>query len=266
MRPGAEADSIYLSALEFDVACEAEKLTDRRHIVLDVPSPGATHTERARLVAGAWDELRRRGLAEAARDRLDVEFADLLALLDRPERGIDLRIWADRSIRALACASAGAGVLVIVDGDLVEIAPIRGGSLAAAAVSVAGELPPGPGRAVSLPNDVLREAAKVSGTADQLALTDELRALGVPHGDAADVANMSAGMAVRGQLGAEANPGRGKPERAGRVVAFHDTDRGRYLHVVRRTGDGRAWSTIAPADSARLTEYARELLAEVWSD
>ena len=265
MRPGAEADPIYLSALEFDVVCEAAKLTDRRHIVLDVPSPGATHTERARLVAGSWDELRRRGLAEAGRDRLDVEFADLLALLDRPERGIDLRIWADRPIRALACASAGAGVLVIVDGDVVEISPIRGGSVAEAAVSVAGETAPGPGRAVSLPNDLLQEAAKATGTADRLALTDELRALGIPHDDAADVANMSAGMTVRGQLGAQASPGRGKPERAGRVVAFHDTDRGRYLHVVRHTGDGRGWSTIAPADNARLAEYARELLAEVWT-
>ena len=132
-------------------------------------------------------------------------------------------------------------------------------------VSAAGELGPGPGRAVSLPNDVLREAAKVAGTDDRLAFTDELRARGIEHGDAADVANMAAGMTVRGQLGVEANPGRGKPERAGRVVAFHDTDRGRYLHVVRHTGDGRGWSTIAPADSARLAEYARELLAEVWT-
>ncbi|GAA2357076.1 ESX secretion-associated protein EspG [Saccharopolyspora halophila] len=266
MRPGAEADPIYLSALEFDVACESERLTDRRHIVLDVPSPGATYAERARLVAGVWDELRQRGLAETGRDRLDVEFADVLALLDRPQRGIDLRIWADRSIRALACASADAGVLVIVDGDVVEITPIRSGALADAAVSVAGDTPPGPGRAVSLPNDTLRQAASIAGTTDRLAFTDELRAAGIPHSDAADVAAMSAGMTVRGQLGAEANPDRGRPERAERVVAFHDTEQGRYLHVVRHTGDGRGWSTIAPASNARLAEYAGDLLAEVRRD
>ncbi|MEB3366828.1 ESX secretion-associated protein EspG [Saccharopolyspora mangrovi] len=266
MRPGAEAEPIYLSALEFDVVCEAAGLDERRHIVLDVPSPGTTCTERAELVAQAWESLRHKRLAETKRDRVEVEFADLLGLLDRPQRSIDVRIWADRSIRALACANGGEGLLTVVDGDVVEMSPIRGGSLAEAAVSVAGDVPPGPGRAVSLPNEVLRKASEIAGTGNPLAFTDELRILGIGHDDAADVANMAHNMGIRGQFGAEGNPGRGKPDRAGRVVAFHDTDSGRYLHVVRRSGDGRAWSTIAPADSGRLAEYARELLAEVWDD
>lgn len=266
MRPGAEAKSIYLTALEFDVLCEAAGFEDRRHIILDVPSPGTTYAERAELVARAWESLRHKRLAEAKRDRAEVELADLLGLLDRPQRSIDARIWADRSIRALACANGGEGLLAVVDGDVVELTPIRGGTLAEAAVSVAGDVPPGPGRAVSLPNDALRKASDVAGAGNPLGLTDELRVLGIAHDDAADVANMAHNMGIRGQFGAEANPGRGKPERAGRVVAFHDTDRGRYLHVVRSSGDGRAWSTIAPADNARLAEYARELLTEVWDD
>ena len=80
MRPGAEADSIYLSALEFDVLCEAAGFEDRRHIILDVPSPGTTYTERADLVAQAWESLRHKRLAEAKRDRVEVELADLLGL------------------------------------------------------------------------------------------------------------------------------------------------------------------------------------------
>ncbi|RRO16240.1 ESX secretion-associated protein EspG [Saccharopolyspora rhizosphaerae] len=266
MRPGAEAEPIHLSALEFDVVCEAAGLDERRHVVLDVPSPGSTYSKRAELVAGAWESLRHKRLAETKRDRVEVELADLLGLLDRPQRSIDGRIWADRSIRALACANGGEGLLTVVDGDVVELTPVRGGALAEAAVSVAGDVPPGPGRAVSLPNDVLRQAADAAGAGNPLGLTDELRILGITHDDAADVANMADGMGVRGQFGAEGNPGRGKPERAGRVVAFHDTGRGRYLHVVRRSGDGRAWSTLAPADNARLAEYVRDLLAEVWDD
>ncbi|GGI73707.1 ESX secretion-associated protein EspG [Saccharopolyspora subtropica] len=264
MRPGAEADPIVLSTLEFDVVCEAEKLTDHRHIVLDVPSPGTTYTERAELVAEAWSALRRRRLAEPNRDRVDVEFADLLGLLDRPQRSIDVRIWADRPIRALASANGGNGLLTIVDGDIVELTPIRASSLAEAAVSVAGDAVPGRGRAVSLPNDVLREASAYAGQNNPLGFTDELRALGIPPDDAADIANMADGMGIRGQFGAESCPNRGgKPERANRVVAFHDTHQGRYLHVVRTSGDGRRWSTIAPADNAKLAEYVRELLAEV---
>ncbi|MEV4730812.1 ESX secretion-associated protein EspG [Saccharopolyspora sp. NPDC049426] len=266
MRPGAEAEPIHLSALEFDVVCEAAGFDERRHIILDVPSPGSTYTERAELVAQAWESLRHKRLAETKRDRVEVEFADLLGLLDRPQRSIDVRIWADRPIRALACANGGEGLLTVVDGDVVEMTPIRGGSLAEAAVSVAGDVPPGPGRAVSLPNGALRKASDVAGAGNPLGFTDELRILGVGHDDAADVANMANNMGIRGQFGAEGSAGRGKPSRAGRVVAFHDTDRGRYLHVVRSSGDGRAWSTIAPADNGRLAEYVRELLAEVWDD
>ncbi|MCI2419239.1 ESX secretion-associated protein EspG [Saccharopolyspora sp. K220] len=267
MRPGAEADPIVLSALEFDVVCEAEKLTDRRHIILNVPSPGATFTERAQLVVDAWEGLRNRRLAEAKRDRVDVDFADLLGLLNRPQRSIDVRIWADRPIRALAAANGGTGLLAIVDGDIVELTPIRGSSLAEAAVSVAGEMSPGPGRAISLPNDILREASDYAGPSNPLVFTDELRSLGISPDDAADIANMADGMGIRGQFGVETCPNRGgKPERANRVVAFHDTGKGRYSHVVRASGDGRRWSTIAPADNARIAEYTKELLAEHWQD
>ncbi|MDA3643476.1 ESX secretion-associated protein EspG [Saccharopolyspora indica] len=266
MRPGAEADPIVLSTLEFDVVCEAEKLTEHRHIVLDVPSPGTTYTERAELVSEAWASLRAKRLAEAARDRLDVDFADLVGLLDRPQRSVDVRIWADRSIRALASANGSAGLLTIVDADVVELTAIRGGSLAEAAVSVAGNMPAGPGRAVSLPNDVLRKASDYAGPNNPLEFSDELRMLGIPPDDAADVAHMANGMGIRGQFGVEASRNRGRPERANRVVAFHDTDHGRYLHVVRSSGDGRRWSTIAPADNARIAEYTRELLAEIWED
>lgn len=267
MRPGADGEPLVLSTLEFDVVCEAEKLTSRRHVVLDVPSPGVTYSERAELVARSWEDLRARGLAEARQDRIDVELGDLLALLDRPQRSVDVRIWADRPIRALAAASGNAGLLTIVDDDVVELTPIRGSSLAAAAVSVAGYGPPGEGRPVSLPNDVLREASDIAGQHDPHLFVDELRLLGVTADDAAVVARMADGMGMRGQFGAQSTAARGvRPNRADRVVGFHDTPSGRYLHVVRRSGDGRRWSTITPADNDRIAGYVDELLTEVVED
>jgi hypothetical protein len=235
-----------------------------RHIVLDVPSPGATHTERAELVAEVWTNLHSRRIAKSDRDRLDAEVAGVLGLLRRPERSIDVRIWADRSIRAQACATGEAGVLAIVDDDLVELTPIRGSALADAAVSVAGDGPPGEGCSVSLPHDLLREASDVAGQHNPQVFLDELRVLGVGFGDATEVVRMADGMGMRGQFGAERTSAQDfRTERADRVVAFHDTPSGRYLHVVRPSGDGRLWSTIAPADNARVAAYVQELLAEL---
>lgn len=267
MRPGADAEPIVLSALEFDVACESEGLTERRHIVLTVPSPGATHTERADLVAQVWSQLRARALAEPDADRLDEEFADLLVLLDRPQLAVDLRIWApERSIRALGSANGNAGLVTIVDGDVVELAPVRGSSLPEAVVSVAGDGPAGGGRPVSVPHDVLMDAGARAGQ-DMRAFADELRGLGVEPDDAEMLSRMAEGMGMRGQFGVEHTPARSaKPLRSDRVVGFHDTPDGRYLHSVRASGDGRQWSTVAPCDNRRLAEYVRELIGDTVED
>ena len=65
------------------------------------------------------------------------------------------------------------------------------------------------------------------------------------------------------KFGAErARPG-GPPLRADRVVAWHDTPSGRYLHLVKPSSDGRAWSTITPIDNVRLAGCVWELLNEV---
>lgn len=257
-RAGAVDEPVVLSGVEFDVVCAAEGLTERRHSVLDVPSPGMTRTERAHLVARTWQDLRSRGLAEPGRDRAAPELADLLTVFDRPQRSIDVRIWADRPIRSQA-GFRSSGALAIVDADVVELHPIRPGVLVGAAVSVAGEMPAGPGRSVSLLNEHLREAGRLAGPDDPQEFGYELRALGVPPDDAVDVANMVSGMGMRGQFGAQVADRDGRAERAGAVVGFHDTAAGRYLHVLRGSGDNR-WSTVVPADNARIAQHVTDLV------
>lgn len=249
-----------LSTLEFDVVWEAARLV-RRNVALDVPSPGITHTERAEFVRGAWASLEGRGLARGG--RVVPEIADALALLSNPQVSFDIWIRAaGRTITGLAAAAGEDAVLAVVDGDEVWLIESRGSALAEAAVSVAGDMPAGFGRSISLPNDVLRAASDEAGrSAEKLVLALERK--GLPLSEAQELARMADGMGTRGQFGAERGQNGGPPLRAGRVVAFHDASSGRFLHQVRPSTDGRNWSTITPVDNARLAVCLWELLQEV---
>ncbi|MGW5051138.1 ESX secretion-associated protein EspG [Actinokineospora sp. NPDC004072] len=250
--------ALVLSALEFDVLWEAERLP-AKHVALDVPSPGATHSERARLVEQAFDGLQARGLAKGG--RAVPELADRLALLAYPQVCVDAWVWTDREIAALAVASGNQAMLGAVDRGEVWLIPARATALADAAVSIAGESPAGPGRSVSLPTEVLLEADSRSG-GDAQRLITLLAERDLPFSEAQALAAMVSGMGVRGQFGAERAQRDQRRVRAGRVVAFHDTAEGRYLYLARPANDGRMWSTITPADNARLTASVRELIDE----
>ena len=211
-----------LSLLEFDVLWENERFP-RRHVALNVPSPGATHTERARLVAETWRALERRGLAERGRAAPDV--TDDLALLAYPRQAVYGFIWApDRKITLLAASNGGSALMGVVDGG--EVWLIRAESIVDAAVSVAGDMPAGPGQSISLPMKVLAAAdSRAHGDPQRLVL--ELADENMPLGQAQALVAMLAGMTTRGQFGVETARGAERPKRANRVVAFHDTPNGR---------------------------------------
>ncbi len=251
--------SVVLSTLEFDVLWESERLPPK-HVALEVPSPGTTHSERAELVAGAFGSLQRRGLAENG--RAVPELADQLSLIAHARVTIDSWVWTDREIRALAVQSGERAALAVVDGAEVWLIPARPTALAESAVSIAGEAPAGPGRSVSLPTELLVSADAKSGGAPQNMIT-LLHQGGVPLYDAQTLVTMFTGMGPRGQLGVE-RAGRDQcRQRADRVVAFHDTTSGRYLYLARKSNDGRMWSTVTPADNARIAACVWELLDEV---
>lgn len=250
-----------LSAIEFDVVWRSLDL-GAPHVVLTVPSPGSTDADRAHIVEQAWRALTDRGLVRHGRPVDDL--VDLLSVLAAPRRAIDVRVWADREIRALAATSGSDsfGALAIIDGGRVSVSRARGAALPAFAVGVAGTLPAGPGRSVSLPHEQLSWADARAG-GDTLRLVGLLVDVGVPTEDAEAIRLMCEGMVVRGQFGAEHTTAGGRHSRAERVIAFHDTPRGRYLHLVRPTTDGRSWSTISPADNRRLELSVTELLREL---
>ncbi|HEX3789218.1 MAG TPA: ESX secretion-associated protein EspG [Pseudonocardiaceae bacterium] len=250
--------SVVLSTLEFDVLWADQRFA-RRHVALDVPSPGVTTTERAKLVRAAWDGLEARGLA--ARGRAVPELADRLALLANPERSVDTWVWTDRVIRGLAVAAGRDAQLGVIDREEVWLIPARDTSFVEAAVSVAGEAPSGWGRSVSLPLDTLRAADERSaGDPKKLILQLERRGLALP--EAQVLAAMLDGMTLRGQFGVELATRDGRLRRAEQVIAFHDTPRGRYLYLTRRSPDGQTWATVTPADNVRLAQCVWELLEE----
>jgi ESX secretion-associated protein EspG len=252
--------SVVLSALEFDVVWESERFP-HRNLALDVPSPGITHTQRAELVARAWAGLERRGLA--VRSRAVPELADRLSLLAHPQRSVDVFVRTDRQVRGLAAVSGRQAQLAVVDRDEVWLIPARDSSFVEAAVSVAGECPAGYGRSVSVPQSVLHTADEKSG-GDPKGLIVQLEDQGVPLHEAQLLSGMVTGMSVRGQFGVEQQGGRDRRMvRADRIVAFHDTDSGRYLYTVRRSPDGQQWATITPADSARIAASVWELFDEL---
>ena len=256
--------TVVLSALEFDVLWEAQRFP-RRHVALDVPSPGVTLRQRADLVATAWAGLAERGLAHVGtgdRGRAEPELADRLSLLAHPERSVDGWIWTDREIRCLAVQSGRQAMLGVVDRDEVWLIPARDSSFVEAAVSTAGQCPAGWGRSISVPQDTLR-AADEAACGDPKALIVQLEERDVPLGQAQVLAAMFTGIVGRGQFGAERAGAAGRvPRRADRVVAFHDTDRGRYLYVTRRSADSRLWATVTPADNRGIASSVWELLDE----
>lgn len=255
----ATSETVVLSTLEFDVLWERERLP-RKHEALGVPSPGKTHTERARLVADTLATLQQRGLSDG--ERADPELAELLGLLAHPRICLDSWVWTDHRISSLAVVSGNSALLAAIDGPEVWLIPARDTALAEAAVSVAGETAAGPGYSVSVPTDVLMAADKAA-SGDPRAFGAALKRGGVPVSDAKMLANMVGGMRLRGQFGAARVQRDQRMVRADRVVAFHDTTYGRYVYLAKPNNDGRMWSTITPADNQRLATCVRELLDEI---
>ncbi|MPZ79931.1 MAG: ESX secretion-associated protein EspG [Actinophytocola sp.] len=255
----AASGTVVLSALEFDVLWERERLP-RKHEALGVPSPGKTHTERAQLVAQALAGLQQRGLADG--ERAKPELADLLSLLAHPQVCLDSWVWTDRQISSLAVVSGHSALLAAVDGGEVWLIPARDTAIAEAAVSVAGDVLAGPGYSVSVPTDVLKAADKESG-GDRREFAAALMRGGVANSDAKTMSDMVAGMGIRGQFCASRMQRDQRMVRADRIVAFHDTAQGRYVYLARPNNHGRLWSTVTPADNQRLAMCLRELLDEV---
>lgn len=254
-----EAPPITLSALEFDVLWEHLGLGDMP-LVVKVPSPGKTHEERALLEARVWSALESRGLGRAVEVDRDIE--ELLGVLAKPQREVDVRAYVGRDVRALAASIGETGAVAELSGDQVTLRRTTESSLPSAALAVLPPAPAGPGRSVTLPTADFEEAARAAGRTREgfgAALLDR----GLRPDDAEALVEMIKDVAHTGNFGAAARDRLGRRRRAERVVSFFDTEDGRYVQTRRPADDGTMWTTISPADLRKLTHHVTELLDEV---
>jgi hypothetical protein len=252
------AEPITISALEFDVLWEHLRLAEMP-LVLRVPSPGHTDTERGELVAQAWRSLADRGLGRplTVPDRL----ARLLRLLEYPDREIDGRFGATKGVRLLVAATGDDAVFALLtkrDLTLVEI-PTTG--LAREALAALPSVPAGPGESITMRAEDL-DAAAASATSPE-AFESALCRRGLSTRDAAVLRTMLGNVQRQGQFGAAARNRWGHRRRAPHVIGFFDTAAGRYLQLRQTAPDGTAWSTISPADTRMLTSQLSDLLTGI---
>jgi hypothetical protein len=250
-------EPITLTALEFDVLWEHLDLGDMP-LILKVPSPGKTNTERARLVAAAWHSLDAKGLGRSV--DLDPRLIQTLRLISRPQRELDGRLWLGRSVRLMAAADEESGVLAVQEGDRLTLRAADGLGLPRHALSV---LPPaiaGTGHSVTLPSKDFEAAAREATAPKDFEAA--LRRRGLRESDAEALRKMIANVHHQGQFGAAARDKWGRRIRTPRVISFFDTEAGRYLQVRRDSANGEPWTTISPADHRRLLQQLTELHAE----
>jgi len=245
-----------LSPREFDVLWHKLRL-GRMPYPLDVPTEGATESERTALQQRTLAGLRERGLAD------DERLHMYLRLLDDHEVSVDSVASLDRTVRALAASNGALAVLAIIDDGRVGLVGIRPTGLAREIVEVLPAGAAGPGTALSVRLQSLSDAVALQDAEDEESedpwgAADEelddrqaLQRAGLSTQDAAQVGELAADRVAGGQFGV--THGR---QRAEVVINWFDTDRGRYLMV---NADG--WLSLSPADNDRIATRINAVLA-----
>lgn len=252
----SDGEPISLSALEFDVVWEHLGLGEQP-LILIVPSPGKTDEERAEFVQQAWSTMYGRGLGGP--NSLHPELERLIRLLERPDREVDARLVGGRAMLATVGAEA---VLATIAGNTVTVRSTSATSLAGAITGLLPPAPAGPGRSVSIPTTDFEAAAKQGG-ADRVAFEQALYGRGIRSDDVANLLEMIKDVTSSGNFGCAMRDHLGRRRRGERVVAFFDTEDGRYANVRKPGVDGSLWTTLSPADTRRLTGHVQSMLDEL---
>jgi hypothetical protein len=234
----AAASPVALSVVEFDVVWRGLSL-GAPPVVLQLPSPGRTHTERRHIEARVWTALRERGHV------MNPDLTRFLTLLAAPLR-VEVRAWGVSTCRAVVAG----GVLALRRDDAVVLRPC--GSVARAVVGVLAGGHPGPGRAAGVPDADLTAALRNPSGAG---LRADLVARGVDPVEAGLIARMLHAVSGRTQIAVAGG------RRSRELLEVLDGPAGRYLLTRSRSGDGTCWATVAPVDDRRLRRRVDDLVS-----
>jgi hypothetical protein len=243
-----------LSLTEFDVVWRALGL-GAPPVVLQLPSPGRTHTERRRIEAEVWTALRERGLADVAGPEPGIDRS--LRLLAAPSLRVEVRTWGALRVRAALADAGNDGVLARRHDEAVVLEACA--SIPGVVVGLLASNPAGPGQAATVPGAQLEAALRrPSGAGLRADLVDR----GVDREQAGLMARMLHGIDGRAQIAVLVPDRWGLLHRSGGLVEVLDAPRGRYLMTRARNADGTSWTSVAPVDDRRLRQRLAELLEQ----
>lgn len=240
--------TIDLSATELDVvwrACEFDPLP----LVIDVPSPGATHAERADIERRVWMDLVGRGLADD-HGRPHWRLADRLGTIARRTKSVQLRVFGADATRAILATRGRHNVLGVLDGRF-RLSPVPATGTTGTLLALLPEVPAGQGHSVSVDTTVLAAAARSANA------HDKLRRHGVSTDDARTLVAMATGGIRTVQFVAENRDSDGRVTRS-QPISLYDNGSGRY-HVIRTITGTTDHLTVTPATSPSLADALARL-------
>ena len=238
-----------LSPVELDVVWRSQPF-DELPLIIDVPSPGGTRAERDALEAKVWAGLVERELADD-HGRPTAEVSGALGVIARRSRALQLRMFGLDPLRAILAVRGVRAVLAVLDTNF-RLAKVSKIGLTGTLLSLVPELPAGPGHTITVPAASLMAAAEAATPARAWkTLSDH----GVNRDDARILIGMATGSIRTGQIAAERRAPNGRLTRSARIVAFHDTPKGRY-----QTLRNAEHITVGPASRAALARSVNELL------
>ncbi|MCO1575861.1 ESX secretion-associated protein EspG [Crossiella sp. SN42] len=240
-----------LTVAEFDLVWELAELGETP-VNLEIASGGVSWEERLQRRHEVLAALTERGLA--VRGGLRPDLRDAVTVLARFQWAVDLRLWGGELVRAVGAVDGPWAAVAVRYGDEVQLGVMPDYAVLGTMVDLVGAMPAGPGESVSVRADAL-DASRDAASAPEFA--DALTERGEPAPTARKLAHMLGAVLGGGQFGATVRDGRLGLRRAARVVSFHDTPQGRYLHV-RRNG----WATITPGGQEQLLAQVRALVEE----
>jgi hypothetical protein len=239
---------IDLSVTELDVVWRAKSF-GALPLIIDVPSPGASHAERGAIERQVWAELVARGLADD-HGHPHWRLADRLETIARRSRSLQLRVFGADATRAILAVRGRSHVLGVL-GDRFHLKSVPRTGIAATLLALLPEVPAGQGYSVNVDTAVFSAAATATAAHDTL----------VKHGldpdDARTMLSMATGSVRTIQLVGERRDADGRTTRS-RPVSVHDTPAGRY-RTIRTITDTADHLTVTPTTTAALANALDQL-------
>ncbi|SNR62142.1 EspG family protein [Haloechinothrix alba] len=276
----------FFTPVAFDFLWESAGLGEVPY-PLRVSSHGATMDERVALRFRTEDELRADGVKDTV-GGIEPAVEHWLTLLARAPHSVDALFVPElggQPVAAIAAADGSGGVLAVQDAEGIRLRPIYPDAAVTEIVDLLPACRRGTERSITISREEAARTAPARGAhassvADEpeeglasrfgLGLARQSRTRSRPRlsertaGDQrADYARLAGQPRIRGgQLAANARDEFGSRRRSP-VLAWFDTDTGRYLSLTRTGSDGHEWITVSPADTKTLRSRLADLTGEL---